>query len=89
MNNYHQNGIDYPEVIPQPKIPEDLTPLEKAKRILQFREDVKICVEANICPICGSALADIHVAQLYKHYPRVYCTKDHSHFCIKKYQLTK
>ena len=32
MNNYHQNGIDYPEVIPQPKIPEDLTPLEKAKR---------------------------------------------------------
>ena len=85
MNNYHQNGIDYPEVIPQPKPIEGLSPLAKAKWILQFREEVKICVEANICPICGEPIANIYVIANQRHMTRTYCTKDRSHFCIKKY----
>jgi len=85
MNNYHQNGIDYPEVMPQPKNCENLTPLEKARNILQFREEIKICVEANICPICAAPIDSIYVIDNQKHMVRTYCTKDHSHFCIKKY----
>jgi predicted amidohydrolase len=67
----------YPKAYPQAKYPNDLSPLEKAKRILQHKEEVAICVKANICPVCGEELT----RKLLAGYRITYCKKDRTHYC--------
>lgn len=82
IRNNTKNNVDpltdYPTAYPQPSYPADLSPIEKASRIIQHGHEVSICLKAKICPVCGEQLSyiDLNIETSVIH-----CSKDKSHYC--------
>ena len=71
--------VIYPFIEPQCNYPADLSPAEKADRILEHRKMIEKCWEADICPVCGHDLC-IKTYNIFGDV-QIYCNYNAGHFC--------